>query len=65
MAQVKFTMQRGKTGLKDVVVAAGSAEAQSDTLSINIDYTKLTKGDALIAIDNIKAKIHAGKWPPL
>ena len=65
MAQAKFTMQRGKNGLKDVVVAAGSAEAQTDTISINIDYTKITKGDALIMIDDIKRKIHAGKWPPL
>tara|TARA_R110000782_G_scaffold212289_1_gene300338 strand:- start:26 stop:223 length:198 start_codon:yes stop_codon:yes gene_type:complete len=65
MAQAKFTMARGKTGLKDVVVAAGSAEAQSDTISINIDYTKITKGDAIIMIDGISAKISAGKWPPL
>lgn len=65
MAQAKFTMARGKTNLKDVVVAAGSAEAQSDTISINIDYTKITKGDALMMIDGISAKIAAGKWPPL
>ena len=65
MATAKFTMQRGKVGLKDVAVAAGSAEAQSDTISVNIDYTKLTKGDVLVGLDNIKQKIHAGKWPPL
>ena len=65
MAQAKFTMQRGKNGLKDVTVAAGSAEAQSDTISINIDYTKITKGDALMMIGDIGRKIAAGKWPPL
>lgn len=65
MATAKFTIQRGKNSLKDVTVAAGSAEAQSDTLSINIDYTKITKGDALTMIDAAKAKIAAGKWPPL
>ncbi|MCJ8159856.1 hypothetical protein [Sphingomonas sp. LaA6.9] len=65
MGQAKFTTQRGKPNLKDVVVAAGAAEAQSDTMSLNIDYTKITKGDALIMIDNIAQKIHAGKWPPL
>ncbi|CAN5484555.1 hypothetical protein BH09PSE4_BH09PSE4_19280 [soil metagenome] len=64
-AQAKFTIIRGKPNLKDVVVAAGSAETQSDTISINVDYTKLTKGDVLGQIDLIKAKIHAGKWPPL
>jgi len=63
--QVKFTMQRGKNGLKDVAVAAGSAEAQSDTISINVDAKKITKGDALIMIDDIKRKIHAGGWPPI
>jgi hypothetical protein len=64
-AQVKLTMQRGKPALKDVVVAAGSAEAQSDTMSLNIDYTKITKGDALIMIDAIRQKIFASKWPML
>ena len=65
MAQAKFTVKRGSPNLKDIVVAAGSAETQSDTLSINIDYTKITKGDALTMIDQVKQKIHAGKWPPL
>jgi len=63
--QAKFTAARGKVQLKDIAIAAGAAEAQSDTISINIDATKLTKGEALILIDNIKAKIHAAKWPPL
>lgn len=65
MATVKFTMQRGKTALKDVVVAAGSAEAQTDTMSLNVDFTKMTKGDVLIQLDAIRQKIHAGKWPAL
>lgn len=65
MAAYKFTMQRGKTALKDVTVAAGTAEAQSDTMSLNIDVTKLTKGDALIQLEAIRQRIHAGKWPPL
>lgn len=65
MAAYKFTAQRGKVDLKNVAVAAGSAEAQSDTISINIDVTKLTKGDALVLIDEIKEKIYAGKWPPI
>jgi len=64
-AQYKFTAQRGKVALKDVAVAAGSAEVQSDTISINIDVTKLTKGETLILIDKIKEKIFAGKWPPI
>lgn len=63
MATVKLTIKRGQIGLKDVVVSAGSAEAQTDTMSLNIDFTKLTKGEALILVDSIKQKIHASKWP--
>lgn len=65
MASYKFTAQRGKVGLKNVVVAAGTAEAQSDTMSLNIDVTKLTKGEALVLLEQIRQKIHAGKWPPI
>lgn len=65
MAATKFTIQRGKIDLKDVAVAAGSAEAQSDTLSVNVDYTKITKGEVLLLLDEVKQKIHAGPWPPL
>jgi hypothetical protein len=65
MASYKFTAQRGKSDLKDVIVAAGVAEAQSDTLSVNIDVTKLTKGEALIMLDEVKQKIFASPWPPL
>ena len=65
MATAKFTVQRGKVALKDITVAAGSAEAQSDTISLNVDYTKLAKGDVIIMLDNLRAKIFAGKWPPL
>ncbi len=39
MAQVKLTIQRGKNTLKDIAVTAGTAEAQSDTMSLNIDVT--------------------------
>lgn len=63
--QVKFTAKRGQVDVKDVTVAAGSAEAQSDTISINIDVTNLTKGGALTLIDKIGQAIHAGPWPPL
>lgn len=63
--QVKFTAKRGQVDVKDVTVAAGSAEAQSDTISVNIDVTNLTKGDALMLVDQISAAIHAGPWPPL
>lgn len=65
MAQAKFTIQLGKVDLKDVIVAAGSAEAQTETISLNVDYTNMRRGDVLILIDEIKQKILAGLWPPL
>lgn len=65
MATAKLTVQLGKVELKDVVVAAGSAEAQSETISLNIDYTTLTKSAALFLIDEIKQKIFASPWPLL
>lgn len=65
MPTAKFTIQRGKVDLKDVVVGAGAAEAQSDTLSVNIDYTNMTRGEILWLLDEVKQKIHAGLWPPI
>lgn len=65
MPSYKFTVQRGKVDLKDVVVAAGSAEAQSDTISVNMDVTNLTKGEALILLNELEQKVHASPWPPL
>lgn len=65
MPQAKFTVQMGKVDLKDIVVAAGSAEAQSETMSLNVDYTNMSKGQVLWMLQEISQKIHAGPWPPL
>lgn len=65
MATFKLTVQRGGRDEKSVVVAAGSAEAQSDTMSLNCDFTNLRRGEALRMIDALKARIHAApSWPP-
>lgn len=65
MATVKLTVQRGGRDEKAVVVAAGSAEAQSDTMSLNIDLTNIRRGEALMMIEAIRMKIHgAPSWPP-
>lgn len=63
--QAKFTAPRGQAELKDVTLAAGSAEAQSDTISINMDVTAMGKAEALQLLDRIINKIHASPWPPL
>lgn len=65
MATAKFTIQRGKVDLKDVTIGAGTAEAQSDTISLNIDYTNMTKGDVLMMLDELKQKVFASPFPPL
>lgn len=65
MPQAKFTIQRGKVDLRDVTVAAGSAEAQSETLSVNIDYTNISRGEILHMLNEVEQKILQGPWPPL
>jgi hypothetical protein len=60
----KFTIQRGNHALKNIPVTPGSAEAQSDTISLNVDATHITRGDALLMIDELRQKIYAGNWPP-
>lgn len=65
MGTAKFTVQRGKVDLKDVTVAAGSAEVQSDTLSVNIDYTNMSRGEIIHLLDEVQQKILSGPWPPL
>ncbi|KPH66330.1 hypothetical protein [Novosphingobium sp. ST904] len=59
----KFTFTRGKPRSGDIAITAGAAEAARDVISLNIDADKITKGEALIAIDNIKAAVFAARWP--
>jgi len=64
--QVKFTAQRGKANNPaQVTVAAGTSEAQSDTIGLNADVTNLSKGEFLTMIDDVKARIEKGLWPPI
>lgn len=59
----KLTFTRGKPKVGDVVITAGTAEAGRDRISLNIDADKMTKGEAMIALDNIKNALFAAKWP--
>jgi hypothetical protein len=65
MAEFKYTAKYGSTDRGQIIVAAGDAEAQSDTISINIDVTNMSRGEAIKIIDKIKAKILAEPFPPL
>lgn len=62
---IKFTAQRGKPAKGQIAIAAGTAEAQTDTMSLNIDANKISKGEALILIDNIRDVVAASKWPAI
>ena len=63
MAQVMLTVTRGKPNLKDVTVAPGTPIGGSDAMTLNIDQTKISKGDAMVMIDALKAKIFNSPWP--
>ncbi len=68
MPAYKYTAKRGETNRAQIAIAAGAAEAQPETISVNIDVTSATslaRGDVIILLDNIKAKILAEPWPPL
>ena len=64
MPTVKFTCQRGRTQIKDIPQAAGTAEAQSETVSVNIDYTNMRRSDVIMQLQAIEARILATRWPP-
>jgi hypothetical protein len=63
MAQVKLTVARGKPQIKDIALSAGTAIAGSDAMELNIDFTKMAKGDALVMLDGLRDKIFATPWP--
>ena len=63
--QFKATGKYGQTDIEEIDIAAGDAEAQSDTISVNVDADTMSKGEALQLIDKIRDRIHAAPWPPL
>lgn len=64
MAEFKYTASYGATDRKDITIAAGDAEAQSDTISINIDVTNMSRGEVVHVVNKITAAILAEAWPP-
>lgn len=63
MAQVKLTVTRGKPNLKDITLGAGTPIAGSDAMELNIDFTKMSRGDAIVLIEELKNKILNLPWP--
>ncbi|WP_374651639.1 hypothetical protein [Rhizorhabdus sp.] len=62
--QFKYTLHRGDTAPK-MTVAAGTTIAGSDAIEINIDQTKMTKGEAIILMENFTRRLQEAEWPPL
>lgn len=63
--QAKFTAELG-TRPEDAVLAAGSDIAGStDAIEVNIDATKMSRGDAVLLLEGIKQRILSGPWPLL
>lgn len=65
MAAYRYTAKYGATDRGAIAIAAGSAEAQSDTVSVNIDVTNMGRGEALDILEKIKGKILSEPWPPI
>lgn len=65
MATWKYTGKYGETDRGQIIIAAGSSEAQSDTISVNMDVTNMSRGEAVAVLDKIKHKVLSSPWPPL
>jgi hypothetical protein len=65
MAVYKYTAKYGETQRGQIAVASGAAEAQTDTISINIDRTNMGRAEVIHVIEKITQKILAENFPPL
>ena len=61
--QKKLTIQLGGNRLQDVVSTAGTTTTNGDTIEINVDQNKMTKGDFINLLDKVKQYAIANKWP--
>ena len=62
MATKSYTITRGGRA-KDVVEGAGSAVG-TDTLTLNIDITNMTHGEAVDLMEHLQQRILQRPWPP-
>lgn len=58
MGTVKLTMRRGQRA-EAVLVTAGTPIAGSDAIEMNIDFSRISKGDALVMIEVMKQTLFA------
>ena len=65
MAEYKYTAKYGATQRGQIAITSGTAEAQTDTISINIDRTNMGRAEVIHVIEKITQKILAENFPPL
>jgi hypothetical protein len=64
MSTAKLTIHLGEE-YPNVTVAAGTAIAGSDAMELNMDITKMTKGQMLILMEQLDAYLTRSKFPPI
>lgn len=57
-----LTIKRGQRA-QQIHPAAGSEISGSDAMTLNVDATGMSKGDALGMLDELKKQIHEHPWP--
>lgn len=62
MGTQRYTINRGQTA-QNVVQAAGSALG-TDIIQVNIDFTAMTRGEAVLLLEQIREAILERNWPP-
>lgn len=63
MSTFKTKISRGQRVI-DMTTTSGTAIAGSDAMELNIDATKMSKGDALTMLDQITQSLFKAPWPP-
>lgn len=61
--QAKLTIKRGALSNKDVTLGAGTEISGSDAIEINIDQTKMTRGECAILLEQARDRVLSSPWP--
>lgn len=64
MGSFKGTIRRGQR-VEQVAFTGGSAIAGSDAVELTIDSTKMSKGDALVMLDQLGQAVVRKPYPPV
>lgn len=60
--QFKLTIKRGQKA-QDVARSAGTTISGSDAVELNVDATNMSKGDLLVALEELRKQIHQSGFP--